>query len=76
MDVTSGVDKLAKSKGMDSEEFSLWLLNQECAHDGSNTLTIEGIVFKITGGCRLYDIHAKFENETDDKYVIYHRIRE
>lgn len=68
MDVKPKVREIAASMNMDLDKFCSWLLDQR--KDSSDIFkTIDGVVFKSTGTCRYYDFYAKFEGESDEKFV-------
>lgn len=75
MDIKTKVNQIAQSMNMDLDEFCSWLLDQR---NDSNDIfkTIDGIVFKSEGGCRYYNFHAKFQDESDQKFVSINMFRD
>lgn len=75
MSIKQKVNEIAKSMNMDLDKFCSWLLDQRQNPDDV-LKTIDGITFKSTGVCRYYNFDAKFEDESDDKFVYINMFRD
>lgn len=75
MSTKQKVNEIAKSMNMNLDKFCSWLLDQRKTSDDV-LKTIDGITFKSTGVCRYYDFYAKFEGESDDKFVSINMFRD